>query len=98
MTKLLGIVGSVSKQSKTETAIKVALEAAAGEYGIKTELISLADYKLDTADSRKLIEYTGDTAEVWKKIIESEITGHEIRQGFHRGKTQDREGKTGDWR
>lgn len=87
MTRLLGIVGSVSKQSKTEAAIKVALEAAAEEYGIETELISLANYTIDTADSRKLIEYTGDTADILKKIIESDafIIGTPAYRGSYSG-------------
>ena len=87
MTKLLGIVGSVSDPSKTRSAIQIALDAAKAEYDIETELISLADYKIDTADSRKLVEYTGDTATVLQKIIESDafIFGTPAYRGSYSG-------------
>lgn len=87
MTKLLGIVGSVSKPSKTQSAVELALQAAQQEYGIETEIISLADYKIDTADSRKTIEYTGDTATVLNKIIESDafIFGTPAYRGSYSG-------------
>jgi FMN reductase len=87
MTKLLGIIGSVSNPSKTKAAVEITLKAAREEYNIETELISLADHKLDTADSRKLIEYTGDTAEVLKKIIESDafIVGTPAYRGSYSG-------------
>lgn len=71
MSKLLGIVGSISTPSKTRAAIEIALGAAAQEFGIETEIISLSDYKLDIADGRKIAEYTGDTAIFLDKIIES---------------------------
>ncbi len=87
MIKLLGIVGSVSKPSKTQTAVEIALQAAKEAYGIETELISLADYKIDTADSRKTLEYTGDTAEVLNKITESDafIIGTPAYRGSYSG-------------
>ncbi len=87
MTKLLGIVGSVSQQSKTKSAVKVALQAAAEEFAIETELISLADYKIDTADSRQTTEYTGDTAEVLQKVMASDafIIGTPAYRGSYSG-------------
>lgn len=87
MSKLLGIVGSVSSPSKTQTAIEIAIQAAKNEYGIETEIVSLADYKIDTADSRKLVEYTGDTAILLQKIIESDafIIGTPAYRGSYSG-------------
>ena len=87
MSKLLGIVGSVSAPSKTNTAVEIALQAAANEYQIETEIVSLSDYKLDTADSRKTAEYTGDTAELLNKIIESDafIFGTPAYRGSYSG-------------
>jgi FMN reductase len=87
MTKLLGIIGSVSDPSKTRAAVEITLKAAREEYNIETELISLADYKIDVADSRKTAEYIGDTAEVLKKIIESDafIIGTPAYRGSYSG-------------
>ncbi|MCO5247854.1 MAG: NAD(P)H-dependent oxidoreductase [Chitinophagales bacterium] len=87
MSKLLGIVGSVSEPSKTQTAVEIAVQAAEKEFNIETEIVSLADYKIDTADSRKLIEYTGDTAKLLNKIIESDafIIGTPAYRGSYSG-------------
>lgn len=87
MSKLLGIVGSISTPSKTRAAIEIALEAAAQEFGIETEIISLSDYKLDIADGRKIAEYTGDTAIFLDKIIESNafIFGTPAYRGSYSG-------------
>ncbi|MCO5231106.1 MAG: NAD(P)H-dependent oxidoreductase [Chitinophagales bacterium] len=82
MSKLLGIVGSVSSPSKTQTAIEIAIQAAQNEYGIETEIVSLADYKIDTADSRKLVESI-----LLQKIIESDafIIGTPAYRGSYSG-------------
>jgi len=87
MPKVLGIVGSVSAPSKTEAAIEKALQAAKEEYGVETEIISLAEYKIDTADSRKTAEYTGDTAKALEKIFESDayIIGTPAYRGSYSG-------------
>src|SRR5690554_2261496 len=87
MTKLLGIIGSVSKPSKTQTTVEIAVQAAANEFGIDTEVVSFADYKIDIADGRKLTEYTGDTARLLDKIIESDafIFGTPAYRGTYSG-------------
>lgn len=87
MSKLLGIIGSVSKPSKTQTAVEIAVQTAANEFGIEAEVISLADYKIDIADGRKLTEYTGDTAQLLDKIIESDafIFGTPAYRGTYSG-------------
>ncbi|HKK46553.1 MAG TPA: NAD(P)H-dependent oxidoreductase [Balneolaceae bacterium] len=64
MNTLLGIVGSPASPSKTRTAVEVALQAAADEYEIETEILHLAEYDLDIADGRKVSEFSGDTARV----------------------------------
>lgn len=71
MSKLLGIVGSLSQPSKTRTAVEVALEAAARAYDVETEVLHLAEYDLATADGRKMKAYTGDTAKALEKIVGS---------------------------
>ena len=71
MSDILGIVGSLSAPSNTRTAVEVALDAAAAERGVDTEVLHLAEYDLDPADGRSLEHYTGDTAEALDRIIES---------------------------
>lgn len=87
MSKLLGIAGSVSTPSKTRTAIEIALQAAAEEFDIETELLHLAEYELDTADGRKLNEYSGDTARALELIINSEayLIGTPVYRGSYSG-------------
>lgn len=71
MTELLGVVGSVSDPSKTRAAVEVALDAAAAD-DVKTEILHLAEYDLDTADGRQLDEYDGDTAEALNRICDAD--------------------------
>lgn len=87
MSDLLGIVGSVSQPSKTKTAIETALQAAADEYDIDTELLHLAEYDLETADGRKLDEYTGDTSRALDLIINSDsyLIGTPVYRGSYSG-------------
>lgn len=87
MTKLLGIIGSISKTSKTKTAVETALQAAADEFGVSTEIMHLANFNLDTADGRKLSEYTGDTAKALEFIINSDafLIGTPVYRGSYSG-------------
>lgn len=87
MSKLLGIVGSPTAPSKTRAAVEVALEAAADEYDIETELLHLAEYDLDTADGRKVGEFTGDTARAQELVISSDafLIGTPIYRGSYSG-------------
>lgn len=71
MSRLLGIVGSVSNPSKTRSAVEVALEAAASTYDIDTAVLHLAEYDLEVADGRGLNKYTGDTAKALDLVVES---------------------------
>lgn len=87
MGTLLGIAGSVSNHSKTRTAIEIALQAAADEFDIETNLLHLAEYELETADGRKLDEYTGDTARALDLIINSDsyLIGTPVYRGSYSG-------------
>lgn len=87
MSDLLGIVGSPSNPSKTRTAVEVALQAAAEEFDVDTDLIHLAEYDIATADGRKLDEYTGDTARALELIINSDafIIGTPVYRGGYSG-------------
>lgn len=87
MSTLLGIAGSVSEFSKTKVAVETALEAAADEFGIETEILHLAEYDLETADGRKLEEYSGDTAEALNLIVNSNafLIGTPVYRGSYSG-------------
>lgn len=87
MNDLLGIVGSVSSPSNTRSAVSLALKAAENEFGVTTKLLHLAEYKLDTADGRKLNEYEGDTLKALDLIINSKafIIGTPVYRGSYSG-------------
>jgi FMN reductase len=87
MNDLLGIVGSISSPSNTRAAVEVALEAAEAEFGVSTRVLHLADYKIDTADGRKLEQYSGDTADALDQIINSKayIIGTPVYRGSYSG-------------
>lgn len=72
MTELLGIVGSVTKPSKTRAAVEVALEGAEQATGAQTDVLHLAELDLETADGRTLEAYEGDTRHVLEQVIDSE--------------------------
>ena len=84
---LLGIVGSVSADSRTRTAVEVALDAAAERDDAETELLHLADYDLDTADGRGIDNYEGDTAEALGLIVEADayVVGTPVYRGSYSG-------------
>jgi FMN reductase len=87
MADLVGIVGSVSNPSNTRAAVEIALQAAADEFGLSTEILHLAEYDLEIADGRKLDQYTGDTAKALDLIIDSEafIIGTPVYRGSYSG-------------
>lgn len=87
MSDLLGIVGSVSNPSNTRAAVEAALKAASDAFGVQTEILHLAEYDLDTADGRKLKDYTGDTARALELIINSNayIIGTPVYRGSYSG-------------
>jgi len=83
---LLGIVGSVSADSRTRTAVELVLEAA-DEDGVETELLHLADYDLATADGRGIDNYEGDTADALALIVEADayVVGTPVYRGLYSG-------------
>ncbi len=87
MSDLLGIVGSVSTPSKTRAAIEISLQAAEEEFDVNTEILHLSEYDLNTADGRKLDEYTGDTADALDLIINSSafLIGTPVYRGSYSG-------------
>lgn len=85
---ILGISGSLSRQSKTELVIQKALEFASGrDKSVHTDLISLSNSNLVFCDGRNPDEYTGDTRTVLDKIADADafITGSPIYRGTYSG-------------
>ncbi|WP_418285014.1 NADPH-dependent FMN reductase [Halorubrum sp. DTA46] len=84
---LLGIVGSVSVDSRTRTAVELALDAAAAAHDAETELLHLADYDLATADGRGVDNYEGDTADALDLIVEADayVVGTPVYRGSYSG-------------
>ncbi|WP_144920779.1 NADPH-dependent FMN reductase [Halorubrum salsamenti] len=84
---LLGIVGSVSADSRTRTAVEVALDAAAERHAVETDVLHLADYDLETADGRGIDNYEGDTAEALDRIVEADayVVGTPVYRGSYSG-------------
>jgi FMN reductase len=69
MTKLLGILGSVTPPGRLRSATEFALECAARlGAGADGELVDLADYKISFADGRPLKDYGDDTAAVISRL------------------------------
>jgi FMN reductase len=84
---LLGIVGSVSADSRTRTAVEIALDAAAERDGVRTDLLHLADYDLATADGRGIGDHEGDTAAALELIVEADayVVGTPVYRGSYSG-------------
>jgi len=86
--KLLGISGSLSNKSKTETVVSKALEFA-GEINddISVETVSLSQYGLVFCDGRNPDNYEGDTRTVLDKISGADalIVGSPIYRGTFSG-------------
>jgi FMN reductase len=86
--KIVGISGSLSKQSKTELAVQKALDFAEElNVNAETEIIPLSEYDLVFCDGRNPELYIGDTLEVINKIIEADalIVGSPIYRGTFSG-------------
>ena len=86
-TVLLGIVGSVSADSRTRSAVEIALEAAADRYDVRTEVLHLAEYDLAIADGRGLDAYEGDTADALGLIVDADayVVGTPVYRGSYSG-------------
>ncbi len=87
MIDLLGIAGSLSNPSKTREAVEIALQAASDTFDIETDTLHLAEFDLETADGRKLDEYTSDTARALRRIINSKafLIGTPVYRGSYSG-------------
>jgi len=87
---LLGVVGSVSADSRTRTAVEVALDAAVERHDIETDVLHLADYDLATADGRGIDNYEGDTAEALELIVEADayVVGTPVYPRLGRARTR----------
>lgn len=85
--QVLGIVGSLSADSRTRAAVETALEAAAREEAVTTDVLHLADYDLDTADGRQLEEYTRDTGDALDLVVESDayVIGSPVYRASYSG-------------
>lgn len=86
--KLIGISGSLSRNSKTELAVRKALEfAEATGNAVKTELIALSNYNLAFCDGRKPDRYKDDSRKVIDKITGGDafIVGSPIYRGTYTG-------------
>src|SRR5690606_42012398 len=71
--KLLAVNGSVTRHSRTGTLLRTVLDGAAKAHPeIETELLELAEYRLDFCDGRDPWAYAGDTAEVIRKVVEAD--------------------------
>ena len=84
---LLGIVGSVSADSRTRTAVEVALDAAADAFDVDTAVLHLSEYDLATADGRGIDNHEGDTADALELIIEADayVVGTPVYRGSYSG-------------
>ena len=86
--RVLGIVGSVTDDSRTQRAIETALEGAEGESeDVETDVLHLAEYDLQTADGRGIEEYEGDTAAALDLVSESDayVIGSPVYRAAYSG-------------
>jgi len=86
--KILGISGSLSRQSKTELVVRKTLQfIAEGNELVQTDLISLADENLVFCDGRNPDLYEDDTRTVLDKIANADayIVGSPIYRGTYSG-------------
>lgn len=86
--RILGISGSLSRQSKTELAVRRALTFITEENeSVQTDLISLSDLNLVFCDGRNPEKYEGDTRTVLDKIAKADalIVGSPIYRGTYSG-------------
>ena len=86
--KILGISGSLSRQSKTELAVRKALSFIPVENeSVQTDFISLSEVNLVFCDGRNPEQYEGDTRTVLDKIAGADafIVGSPIYRGTYSG-------------
>lgn len=70
--KIVGLSGS-QIGSKTRIAMDATLKVMAEKYPkVETELIDLADYKMEFSDGRNYLDYSGDTGYVTKTLMEAD--------------------------
>lgn len=70
--KIVGLSGS-QIGSKTRVAMNAAMKSLSENYPeVETELIDLADYKMDFSDGRNYLDYEGDTGYVTKTLMEAD--------------------------
>ena len=83
---MLGIVGSVTDDSRTRAAVERALAGAAAA-GADTEVLHLAEYDLDDADGTHLDDLTGDTAAALELVVESDayVVGSPVYRAAYSG-------------
>lgn len=83
---VLGLSGSITDGSKTETAVADALAGAAA-HGVDTELVHLGDYDIVEADGRSLAAYEGDTAAVLDAIVAADayVIGSPVYRASYSG-------------
>jgi FMN reductase len=86
--KLIGISGSLSRNSKTELTVRTALNSAeSARSDIETELIAISEYNLVFCDGRNPDSYEGDSRTVIDKISNADaiIVGSPIYRGTYTG-------------
>ena len=86
--KILGISGSLSRQSKTELVVRKTLQFISDSNdSVQTDLISLAEENLLFCDGRSPDLYKGDTRTVLDKITGADayIVGSPIYRGTYSG-------------
>lgn len=70
--KIVGLSGS-QIGSKTRVAMNAAMKSLSENHPeAETELIDLADYKMDFSDGRNYLDYEGDTGYVTKTLMEAD--------------------------
>jgi FMN reductase len=71
--RALGIVGSPSAPSRTESLIKIVLAGAASARPVSTKIIVLGGRQLATPDGTRAEERTGDTRELLRAIDAADV-------------------------
>lgn len=70
--KIVGLSGS-QIGSKTRIAMNATIKSISENYSeVETELIDLADYKMEFSDGRNYLDYAGDTGYVTKTLMEAD--------------------------
>ena len=84
---LLGLVASPSSSSRTQTLVESVLDAAAGQQGVRTELITFSDRSFQVADGTRAEDYEGDTGEVLAAIdaADAVVFGMPVYRGTYPG-------------